>query len=174
MSGHSVLAVPVPALDAHVRSLTEPAYLGRGDGFSNAHVTLLHPWRERPGPADLEAVAEVARGHDPFEATLRELTVFPGGSVGIVAEPTAGFMALTVALVAAFPDLAPYEGAFDDPVPHLTLGQQDEDVDVDEQRRLLADLLPVRWQVDHVDLQWWQADACRLLRRWTLGGGPSA
>lgn len=173
MSGQSTLAIGVPALDDHVRALTPAPLREAGPGFHHAHVTLLDPWREHPADSDLAAVARVVAEHEPFEAVLQELTVFPGGTVGLVAEPTAAFMALAVALVAAFPDLAPYEGAFDDPVPHLSLGTRGEDVDAAEQREQLAGLLPLRLQVTHVDLQWWEADGCRLLHRWPLGGGGS-
>lgn len=172
MSGRSTLAVGVAALDDHVRALTPAAYRDAGPGFHHAHVTLLDPWREQPDDADLAAVARVVAAHPPFEAVLDDVTVFAGGSVGLLAWPDAAFTALTVALVEAFPDLAAYEGAFDDPVPHLSLGTQGDDVDADEQRGQLAGVLPLRLRVEHVDLQWWEADGCRLLHRWPLGGTP--
>ncbi len=47
---------------------------------------------------------------------------FPANVVYLAPDPAEPFVALTEALAAAFPDCPPYGGAFDEPVPHLTIG----------------------------------------------------
>ena len=86
------------------------------------HVTILFPFmpvaRLRPGVR--QALAEVAAGVDPFEVRFARVGRFPG-AIYLVPEPSAPFAALTAAIVDCFPDYPPYEGAFDEVVPHLTL-----------------------------------------------------
>ncbi len=50
MSGHTCLAVPVPALEDWVRERTahyDPSFVSTDPGFAHAHLTLLAP----PGPS---------------------------------------------------------------------------------------------------------------------------
>ena len=89
-----------------------------------AHVTVLFPFRS-PNELDaatLDAVNDVARSIEPFHVVFHEPASWPG-VVWLRPEPDDGFRALTKAAVARFPDCPPYDGAYDDIVPHLTVGQ---------------------------------------------------
>jgi hypothetical protein len=54
-------------------------------------------------------------------------------------------------------------------VPHLTLDRRSATVTTTTVRNLLSHLLPLRIQVDRIDLQWWANHECRLVHSWRLG-----
>ena len=61
--GHTVLAVPVPALDEMIRERTafyDSSFVSADPEFVHAHITLLGPWTERPNAEDLDCVARIA------------------------------------------------------------------------------------------------------------------
>ena len=62
MTGHTCLALPVPALEGWVRERTahyDESFVSADPAFSHAHLTLLSPWVPAPSPADLQRVGEV-------------------------------------------------------------------------------------------------------------------
>ena len=87
-----------------------------------AHVTLLFPFMPavelRPGVR--RALADIAATVEPFDVRFAEIGRFPG-VVYLAPEPGARFSSLTEAIARRFPDYQPYDGAFDEVVPHLTL-----------------------------------------------------
>jgi hypothetical protein len=174
--GHSVLAVPVPALDDWVRERTrghDPAWVSTDPGFVHAHVTVLGPWLPAPTDGDLDRVAALLSAVPAFDAELADAAVFPDGLVHLRPEPVGAFTSLTSLLAAAYPQCPPYEGRYADVVPHLSLdqvGARGAAGPVTREQVLadVAPLLPARTRVDRVDLQWWQADGCRLLRSFPL------
>ncbi|UDY24895.1 2'-5' RNA ligase family protein [Nocardioides sp. Kera G14] len=176
MTGHTVLAVPVPVLDAVVRERTafyDASFVSTDPDFVHAHITVLAPWVTEPTQRDLEVVGDLAATVEPVEIVLEEVVEFRGGVIHLRPEPDEPFRKLTAALTAAFPDFLPYGGAFPDPVPHLTLDHPAGGVrraDVEERMR---DHLPVTFRMDRLDLQWWANDDCRLLHRWHLGSTGS-
>ena len=54
-------------------------------------------------------------------------------------DPSAPFADLTAAVAQRWPDYPPYEGAFDEPIPHLTVSETPIDV-----ARAAADRVPAR------------------------------
>jgi len=97
-----------------------------------AHITVLHPFMP-PARVTSEVLARAAaalRGLGAFDFVLARVARFPG-VLYLAPEPAAPFVALTEALVHAFPDCPPFGGAHDRIVPHLTVGQgSDEDMDL--------------------------------------------
>lgn len=171
--GHTVLAVPVPALDEVVRQRTawyDRSFVSTDPTFAHAHITVLAPWRAAPSTRDLAVVGDVARSIDPVEVTLCEVTAFPDGVIHVRPEPDEPFRKLTAALATEFPGCPPYAGRFPDPVPHLTLDHTAGGVTLGEVRVRLAPHLPVTVVADRIDLQWWDNHACRRLASWPLGG----
>ena len=86
------------------------------------HVTILFPFmpvaKLRPSVRrDLAAIAAMVQ---PFDVRFARVGRFPR-AVYLVPEPSAPFTALTAAIAARFPDYPPYEGTFDEVIPHLTL-----------------------------------------------------
>jgi 2'-5' RNA ligase len=169
---HSVLAVPVPALEPYVRGRWEhydPAWVSRDPAFTHAHITALAPFVTTPGAADLERVAEIARTTPAFDFTLDEIAAFPDGIVHLLPAPATPFAELTARLWRAFPECPPYEGQFGDVVPHLTLDRLAPDVSVASVAADLTGLLPVRTRADRLELQWYDEGECRVLWAWPFG-----
>jgi 2'-5' RNA ligase len=121
-----------------------------------AHVSVLYPFVP-PGDVDEEvlrrlrvAVSRVGA----FECTFARCSWFDGDVLWLAPEPSGPFRDLTSAVWAEFPEHPPYEGVFDDVVPHLTvgegrLGSLEELRDVE---RTVQQALPVRTYVDRVAL----------------------
>lgn len=169
--GHSVLQVPVPALEPFVLGRTrfyDRDYASADPDFVHAHVTALGPWLPDPTKQDLAIVAEIAAATAPFTVVLDEVRAFEGGIIHLRPQPDLPFLGLTSRLLAVFPACVPYEGEFD-VVPHLTLDHQSTDVSVASTRALLEGVLPVVVLVDRLDLAWYEPGGCRVLQRWSLG-----
>lgn len=171
--GHTVLAVPVPALEEVVTARTahyDASFLSPDPDFVHAHITVLAPWMTAPTEADLARVARVAAEAEPFEIALTEIGEFPDGVLYLRPEPDAPLRALTARLAAEFPDHSPYAGRYGDVVPHLTLDRRSAEVTPELVHRWVDHLIPLTLTVDRIDLQWWANHDCRLLDRWFLGG----
>lgn len=113
-----VIDDPDPAVERLRRDHDPHAALG-----VPAHVTCVVPFVPPPLiTADvIETLHGITAGFDAFTVGFPDVGEFPG-VVWLRPEPDGPLRALTRALVAAFPEYPPYEGAFDDPQPHLTVG----------------------------------------------------
>ena len=184
---HTVLQVPVPQLEPFVRARTEhydPAWLSPDPGFVHAHITALAPFLppERLDVDALAVVAQIAESTAAFDIDLSVIDTFPNGIIHLVPQPLTPFRLLTQRLWEAFPDCPPYAGQFPDVRPHLTLDARSEPVTEtvnqavtetvteDSTRVLLGDLLPVQCRAERLDLAWYEAQNCRILQTWRLGG----
>lgn len=81
------------------------------------HVTLLIP-----APPQVEAAASALERFDPFDVTFAAFGRFPE-TLRLAPEPAEPFVAMTEALLRAFPEHAPYGGLFERITPHLTVAQ---------------------------------------------------
>ena len=170
--GHSVLVVPVAALDEVVRERTtfyDASFLSADPNFAHAHITLLGPWTDRPSAQDLGCVARIAAAVGLFSVKLAEVNEFPDGVIYLRPEPDSQLRELTSRLVAAFPQYPPYGGQYPDVVPHLTLDRRSAMVTPASVSASVSHLLPLTISVDRIDLQWWANHACRRLSTWPLG-----
>ena len=151
MGGRSAIVVPITlpdALEAIRLDHVDNARLG-----VPAHVTLLFPFA--PSASINETALDRARaavsGTPAFEVEFREVTSFDPspakeGVAWLAPQPAEPFIAMTEALVAAFPGYLPYEGLHDNVIPHLTLANVGVDLPV-----LIAATrpeLPIRRRVD--------------------------
>lgn len=172
MSGHSVLLVPVPELEPFVRErhvFYDPAYVSDDPAFTHAHITALGPFLAEPDDAAVATVARIAAATEPFDVALHRLDTFPNGVIHLVPEPDQPFRDLTARLCAAFPQCPPYGNQFPAVDPHLTLDWTSETVSEGSTRQLLGDLVPAHFRAERLDLAWYEAGACRVLRSWALG-----
>lgn len=90
-----------------------------------AHVTVLYPFMA-PALITSEVLAELAElfGRcDSFDFTLSEVRWFDRRVVYLAPSPVEAFRGLTAAVTAEFPKYQPYEGAFDEVMPHVTIGE---------------------------------------------------
>jgi hypothetical protein len=173
--GHSVLLVPVPELEPFVRARYEfydDAWASEDPSFTHAHVTALGPFLPDLDSTAAATVARIAAATPPFDFALNRLDTFANGIIHLVPEPDLPFRDLTARLFAAFPECPPYRNEFPDTRPHVTLDRSSEHVTEASTRELLGDVLPARCRSDRLDLAWYEAGACRILRSWTLGGQP--
>lgn len=177
--GHTVLAVPVPELDAFVRERTahyDADYLADDPAFGQAHVTVLGPWVRSPTRADLAAVGHIASTVTPFTYRLARLGTFPNGIIHLLPEPDDTFRELTRAVWERFPSHPPYAGQFPNPAPHLTLDAVGPGLDALVVQGMLGARVPVSCRAEVLQLQWWQAGHCHVHQSWRLGetaGGVS-
>ena len=174
-TGHSVLQVPVPALEPFVVARTrhyDTDYVSADPDFVHAHVTALAPFlgEESLTESALAVVAEVAATTRPFDFVLETVDTFPNGIVHLLPEPSGPFAALTATLWAAFPQCPPYAGRFGAVVPHLTLDAVSDEVTETSTRRMVGTHLPARCRAERLDLAWYEPGSCRTLRSWRLAG----
>ena len=89
-----------------------------------AHVTVIYPFVP-PGLIDdavISALAAAVGSVPAFDATFVRVRWFGQDVLWLAPEPPSPFTALTAAVCRAFPGWPPYGGAYDDTVPHLTVG----------------------------------------------------
>lgn len=113
------------------------------------HVTVLWPFLppSRLDTSTKQAVAEVVGRLPAFTARFSRVGHFPA-VVYLAPEDPAPFVRMTNAVVERWPECPPYEGAYDDVIPHVTLRwapQLPPGMTVD-------DLLPLDVRITHVRL----------------------
>lgn len=120
-----------------------------------AHITINYPFL--PGIHQNEELYRVLVGlfaqSEPFEFTFNKLARFPD-VLYLVPEPEAPFKRLIDRVAARFPESPPYEGAFDEIIPHLTVAQSEDEEVLKSVERALHELaqkyLPITVPVSHV------------------------
>jgi 2'-5' RNA ligase len=119
----SAIVIPFLEVDDVVdgwRKLLDPAQL-RG---IPAHVTVLFPFVH---PTELSSeVLDILETHysrvSSFNVVFDSTAWFEDRVVYLEPKPEQQFRTMTKQLLTAFPSCRPYGGKFDDPIPHLTLG----------------------------------------------------
>jgi 2'-5' RNA ligase len=138
-------------------------FTGDGPRGMPPHVTLVFPFADSAEADDLlEPLGRVFADFAPFELVLRQTARFPG-LLFLRPEPAEIFVAITEALVRAFPDFPPYRGEFAEIVPHVTVAQGDDEVLAATERQL-EQQLPVRSRVERA---WLVEDTAGGWRRHT-------
>jgi 2'-5' RNA ligase len=171
VTDYTGLIVPLPDLEPVVGE-----WRARYDSqFADtpAHVTVLFPWVP-PGDlteADLDAVGRLAEDWQPFEVRFAEFRAFADADVHYLApEPADPFLALTQDLCTAWPEYPPYEGAFPEVVPHLTVAVGVNAEQAAEFRAAIEALLPVRTIAAELTVIEVLDGRCRVRRSFPLGG----
>lgn len=169
----SAVIVPLqlpPALERVRRAYVPVALLG-----VPAHVTLLYPFIP-PGRirrTDISSLRRLTGGASAFELLLSRAATFEAhppypGTTWLAPEPAEPFVRLTRAIWAAFPAYPPFEGEYDDIVPHVTVA--DDASRLAEVTAIAATTLPVRSWVSEAWLIVEGADG-RWVRRARLALG---
>ena len=145
-------------------------YTGDGPRGMPPHVTLIFPFADSAEVDDrLPHLEAVFGAFAPFETALPGTARFPG-LLYLRPEPAEPFVAITEALVEAFPEFLPYGGEFEEIVPHVTVAQGDDEVLAAAEREL-ARQLPVTirveraWLVEDTPGGWRRHTAFPLERR---------
>jgi 2'-5' RNA ligase len=118
---HTALVLTVPEADPLVGHWRERLDPSAAAGMP-AHVTLIYPFRESAaiGTGTEAALAGICAATRAFDLTFNAVKRFPG-VLWLAPEDSAPAIALTRAISEVFSDCAPYGGAFDEIVPHLTV-----------------------------------------------------
>jgi 2'-5' RNA ligase len=106
------------------------------------HVTVIVP-----APGDTARILDALAPFSPFDVTFARFGRFPVAS-WLAPEPCEPFVAMTEAVMAAFPGYLPYGGEFSEIVPHLTVAQER----IDEMEASIEPLLPLRGRAEAVVL----------------------
>lgn len=123
------------------------------------HVTVLIPWLPEPSETDVQRLREAVATIEPFDLSFPTAGQFPNGTAWLRPEPYDTVRALLRAVLAAFPECAPYNGEFPDPQPHLTISSSSQGgptVVAEAREALAANPAPT---IRLTDLQLWRDDA---------------
>jgi 2'-5' RNA ligase len=143
----TAVIVPIDAAEVAVaehRRLLDPA----AAWGVPAHVTVLYPF-VHPTAVDDELLGRLGAtlsSVSAFECAFTQCKWFDEAVLWLAPQPEQPFRDLTSAVWHAFPQFPPYGGAFDDVVPHLTVGE------VGERRRGSAQQLLVAAAAVHPQL----------------------
>jgi 2'-5' RNA ligase len=127
MPNQSAIVVLVPQAEALVRSVR--LHYDLAPARVPAHITVLFPFKAPTEltPAVVADLRQLFARFGPFSFSLSELGTFPD-TLYLVPTPGEPFVELTRAVYERFPESPPYEGAFDEIVPHLTLAHIPEEM----------------------------------------------
>jgi 2'-5' RNA ligase superfamily len=118
----SALLVPLPEVEPFVATWREELDPASRRGIP-AHVTALFPF-VLPGLLNshtITTLATLVSNIEQFDVTFFS-SWFDDRVFYLAPTPDDGFRDITEQLVSAFPQCRPYEGKYDDPTPHLTVG----------------------------------------------------
>lgn len=121
----TAFAVLVPSAEDLVSELRERFDPTVKLGVS-AHISILVPFMDpaHVTPAVLAKAQDALMEVPSFEFTLRRMGRFPTTTY-LAPEPAGPFIAMTAALVRAFPEFPPYGGEHAEVIPHLTVADGD-------------------------------------------------
>jgi 2'-5' RNA ligase len=122
-----------------------------------AHVTIIYPFKppSQLTPAVIAALFGLFSSIDSFEVSFTRTARFPS-VLYLAPEPDTLFRKLTDLLVRQFPEAPPYEGKHADVIPHLTVADVSDAVqlariEADFERKARA-CLPIRSTVSEIVL----------------------
>jgi 2'-5' RNA ligase len=143
-AGSTAIVVLTPEAEPHAGfTYREHSNAGR-DGMT-PHVTLFVPFVPA-GEIDEdidERLRRVVGRFQAFDYQLRRFEYFERGVLYLAPEPSRPFIDLVLALTAEFPDYPPYEGIYEEVVPHVTVAESQDRELLDRIRSELEPRLPI-------------------------------
>jgi 2'-5' RNA ligase superfamily protein len=129
MPRRTALIIEVPEAEPAVGALrlAHDASAARG---VPAHVTILFPFAEAPAVDEARLATLFAR-YPPFDFVLDRVERFDDGVTWLRPVPAVRFADLTAAVSQEWPEHPPYEGAYDEVIPHLTVSETPIDVPIE-------------------------------------------
>ncbi len=167
------LAVLLPELEPVVgqwRAQYDTTYAGLPP-----HVTVLAPWipPDQLTEADLDAVGQLVKSWQPFEVSFGTFGQFENGDEFdvhyLAPEPADPFLGLVDDICAVWPEYEPYEGAFDDVIPHLTVSTTAKPKRAAKIREAIEPQLPVQVTATALSAVEVRDDRYSLIRSFPLG-----
>ncbi|GAA1491487.1 2'-5' RNA ligase family protein [Brachybacterium sacelli] len=155
---HTVIQVPVPELESITQRLERPPVC--------PHITLLGPFVDRRDVNEdlVDTLRALLAQVRPFDFMLSAVGRFGSEVTYLAPEPADPFIRLTNMLAAAFPKWPPYGGAFEEIIPHLSIGA----ALTSAEEEAVRGPLPISSTADEVTLTWWSEDAAEELARFPL------
>lgn len=173
-AAQSALIVPIPEAEPAVGPLRAGLDPAASWGVP-AHVTILYPFvaPDRIDDDVLATVAAVVAAVPRFDVTLTHVEWFGRTVAWLAPRPADPFRDLTMAVWRRFPDTPPFGGAYDDVVPHLTIGQDAPWPVLNAAAEAVAKQLPITATVHTVRLITGVRDRgpWPTLHEFPLGGG---
>ena len=138
-----------------------------------AHVTILYPF-VAPELIDEAIIARVRRetsSHRPFPFSLVAARRFNDKILYLAPSPDETFRMLCSTFYVAFPDNPPYEGRFEDVIPHLTVSDNAPGAVLDEAEHDVSRGLPLQCFASELLLMTGSTDvdSWRVRERFALG-----
>jgi len=121
MPRQTALIVEVPEAEPTVGELRLQHDSSAAAGVP-AHITVLYPFVDGED-VDEDALAGLFSRFRAFDFVLDRVERWQEGIVWLHPEPSFPFVDLTAAVAQHWPDHPPYEGMFDEPIPHLTVSE---------------------------------------------------
>ena len=128
MTRRTALIAPVPEAEPAVGSIRLAHDSSAALGVP-AHITVLFPFLPA-GELDDGALRDLFARFPAFDFALDRIEQFEDGHVWLHPEPSWRFADLTAAVWQRWPERPPYEGAFDEVIPHLTLSDMPLQLDI--------------------------------------------
>lgn len=152
--GQTVLLAPVAQAEPVVRRWREELDPTVAEGLP-AHIGILFPFvdDEEIDEQVLSAVSDIVGARPAIDLRLVDVRRFPDGNVYLHPEPDAPLRELTEAIWHRWPEHPPYEGRFEQIIPHLTVAIEPPESRVAEIEEALRRHLPVDARVDSVELR---------------------
>jgi 2'-5' RNA ligase len=123
MSNESAIIVPIPEVEPVVGPLRWQYDVGARLGIP-AHITLLYPFRRALAAVDeIERLRDVCASIRAFPFSFIEVRRFPHTAY-LYPDKSEIFAQITRTLGSIWPDCKPYNGAFADVIPHLTVADR--------------------------------------------------
>lgn len=150
-----------PAVAEHRLALDANARLG-----VPAHVTILFPFvpPRLIELADLERLRELFAGLEAFDYVFGRTAWFDQNVLWLAPEDPEPFRELTVRVHRTFPAYPPFEGEFEEVVPHLTVGYGMDLTHLLAAERAVTEHLPIAGRATEVVLLT-QSDGARAWTR---------
>jgi len=123
MGNESAVIIPIPEIEPIVGPLRwqydQAARLG-----VPAHITLLYPFcPATPARDAISGLREVGASFEAFPFSFTEVRRF-SGTAYLHPDRSETFVQITKTLMKMWPDCKPYDGAFLDIIPHLTVADR--------------------------------------------------
>jgi hypothetical protein len=171
----AALVVLVPEVDPIVAPFRQKYDFSAVLGVP-AHITINYPFL--PGIAPNEKLhrelEELFAMVKPFQCTFNRIARLPD-LLYLPPDPATPFIQLITLVADHFPESPPYEGAFDEIIPHLTVAQSEDEEALESVEQELAVLslgiLPLSIQVERAWLIDHRAGKWQLVRSYPLGQG---
>jgi hypothetical protein len=165
MGNESAIIVPAPEVEPVVGPLRLQFDMGARLGIP-AHITLLYPFRSAQAVAgEIKTLRDVCASVEVFPFSFIEVRGFPETAY-LHPDKSEIFAQITGTLAGTWPDCKPYNGAFSEIIPHLTVADHVDRAILTTVEDSVRPHLPIHcvarevWLLTSDDSGMWSKKAC--------------